>query len=159
VRALVAGVGNVFLGDDGFGVEVVRSLVGATLPAGVRVQDYGIRGLHLAYDLLDAPDLLVVVDITSRGGAPGTLYVLEPDPDAIERTLADGHGMDLGAVFAQVRQLGGRLPRTRILGCEPATVAEGIGLSEPVRRAIEPAVALVFDVLYRELAHAEEVSA
>lgn len=155
----MAGVGNVFLGDDGFGVELAGRLARESLPAGVRVEDYGIRGLHLAYDLLEPLELLVVLDATARGGEPGTLYVLEPDPEALEPCLADAHGMDLGAVFAQVRALGGALPRTRVVGCEPATVAEGMGLSEPVRRAVDAAVDLVRDVLRRELAASEEVSA
>lgn len=159
MRALVAGVGNVFLGDDGFGVELARCLAREALPAGVRVEDYGIRGLHLAYDLLEPIDLLVVLDATARGGVPGTLYVLEPDPAALEPCVADGHGMDLGAVFAQVRALGGELPRVRVVGCEPATVTEGMGLSGPVQGAIGAAIGLVRDVLRRELAEAGEVSA
>lgn len=157
MKVLVAGVGNVFLGDDGFGGAVVRRLAEVGLPGQVRVQDYGIRGLHLAYDLLDRPDLLILIDATERGGPPGTLYVLEPDPDGVEPVLADAHGMDLGAVFAQVRALGGELPQTRIIGCEPATVSEAMGLSDPVRAAVEPAVELTLEVLHREMATSEEV--
>jgi hydrogenase maturation protease len=153
-RVLVAGVGNVFLGDDAFGVEVARRLSAGPLPAGVEVADYGIRGLHLALRLLDAPDLLVVADATPRGGPPGTLYVIEPDVEAGARPPADGHGMDVPAVLAAVRAMGGALPRVRIVGCEPATVEERMGLSPPVAAAIDPAVKLLRSILERELATA-----
>lgn len=149
-RALVAGVGNVFLGDDGFGVEVVRRLSSQDLPEGVRVEDFGIRGVHLAFDLLDPPDLLVVVDLVSRGAAPGTVFVIEPDLDR-PLPVADNHSMDVHAVFAQVRTMGGTLPRVRIVGCQPADLGEGMGLSPPVEAAIEPAAALVHKILREEL--------
>jgi hydrogenase maturation protease len=149
--ALVVGVGNVFLGDDGFGVEVVRQLLrGGEVPAGVTVADYGIRGLHLALDLLDTPELLVVADAVARGLAPGTVTLLRPELDTLEPGgEAEGHGMELSVVFRTVRALGGTLPPTWIVGCEPAVVDEQLGLSEAVARAIAPAVALVRELLAR----------
>ena len=150
-RVFVVGVGNVFRRDDGFGVEVVRRLSAEALPDGVAVQDFGIRGLHLAFALLEPPELLVVVDVAARGEPPGTVFVLEPDLDAPSPAVADGHGMDLCAVFANVRGMGGRLPRVLVVGCEPACLDEGMGLSEVVAAAVEPTLAVVRDLLHREL--------
>ncbi|MBX5482269.1 MAG: hydrogenase maturation protease [Myxococcaceae bacterium] len=142
-RILVAGVGNVFLGDDGFGVEVARRLL-CDPPPGAQVVDYGIRGLHLAYALLEGCDLLIAVDAMPRGQPPGTLYVLEPgEVDALPPIAAEGHGMNLPAVFALVRQLGGTLPRIRIVGCEPASVDERMGLGEEVAAVVPQAESLV----------------
>jgi hydrogenase maturation protease len=147
-RILVAGIGNVFLGDDGFGVAVADRLVRSELPAGVHVEDYGIRGMDLAYALHEY-DVAVFVDATPRGGAPGTLYVIEPELDDDAPVGPDAHGMDPVKVLALARALGGPVPRVLVLGCEPATrmsaddeeiVAE---LSEPVRAALEGAVRLV----------------
>jgi len=147
---LVAGVGNVFRGDDGFGVEVVRRLAGEPLLPGVGVCDYGIRALHLAYALLEPVDLLIVVDAVSRGEAPGTLYLIEPDGLG-EGETADPHGMSLPTVFASVRALGGSLPRVLVVGCEPADLGETMALSEPVERAIDPALRMIDEILAREL--------
>ena len=138
---LVAGVGNVFFGDDGFGPEVARALEIA-LPDGVKVEDFGIRGLHLAYELLNGYERAIVVDAVPRGGAPGTLYVIEPS-DERPADAPDAHRMDVQNVFAYLRVLGGDAPPVTIVGCEPATVEPGMGLSAPVARSIEPAVALV----------------
>jgi hydrogenase maturation protease len=146
MNVLVAGVGNVFLGDDGFGGEVARRLAREALPAGVEVADFGIRGIHLAYRLLEPVSLLVVADLARRGGPPGTLYVIEPDLGALPPGGADAHGFDLPSVFAAVKDLGGRLPPVRIVGCEPASVDEGMGLSPPVEAAVGPAVALVREI-------------
>jgi hydrogenase maturation protease len=148
---LVAGAGNIFRGDDGFGVEVARRLAEAPLPPGVSVQDYGIRALHLAYALLEPPDLLIVADAVSRGEAPGTLYLIEPDALGDTGALADPHGMSLTTVFDGVRALGGTLPRVLIVGCEPAELGETMGLSGPVEAAIAPAVRMIREVLAREL--------
>ncbi|HET7752967.1 MAG TPA: hydrogenase maturation protease [Anaeromyxobacteraceae bacterium] len=151
-RVLVAGIGNVFFGDDGFGVEVARRLGAEPQPDGVVVADYGIRGLHLAYRLLEPLDLLVAVDAAPRGGAPGTLYVIEPDvtvePDDAP---TDAHGMCLPAVLASARMMGGALPRVVVVGCEPAEIVERIGLSPTVGAAVEPALELVRAIAYREL--------
>lgn len=151
-RVLVAGVGNVFLQDDGFGVAVAQELTRAELPEGTRVVDFGIRGLHLAYDLLDTPDLLVLVDATSKKRAPGTLYLIDPEfgDNEVSPAAADAHAMDPSAVFASVLHLGGRLPRTRIVGCEPASLDEGMGLSPPVERAVPAAVTMIRELLESE---------
>jgi hydrogenase maturation protease len=150
-RILVAGVGNVFFGDDGFGPAVAQRLRGAQLPPGVDVAEFGIRGIHLAYELLDGPDLLVVADAVRRGGEPGTLYVLEPELDG-EPAQADAHGMDLRSVFAAVAAMGGTLPRIRIVGCEPASVEPGMGLSAPVANALGEAVRMVREIVEEERA-------
>jgi hydrogenase maturation protease len=149
-RVLVAGVGNVFLGDDGFGVEVARRLAGEDLPAWVRVADFGIRGVHLAFELLDGYDATILVDATPRGGAPGTLYLIEPEqvgqPDGAS-ALVDAHGMEPGAVLELLAALGGSAGRLLVVGCEPADVSERMGLSEPVARAVDGAVSAVREVL------------
>jgi hydrogenase maturation protease len=149
-RILIAGVGNIFFGDDGFGVEVARRL-SVQPPAGAQVTDFGIRGLHLAYALLDPLDLVLVVDALSRGGTPGTVYALEPDLDAgLGATDPDAHGMSLPAVFASARAMGGVLPRIVVVGCEPKEIGEGMGLTAPVLAAVDPAVTLVRELVQRE---------
>ncbi|WP_308120385.1 hydrogenase maturation protease [Streptomyces bambusae] len=158
---LVAGIGNVFLGDDGFGVETVRRLAGLPLPGGAEAVDFGVRGVHLAYQLLDGYDTLILVDATARGGAPGTLYLIEVDPGAgggpvpadPDRPVAlDGHQMSPDTVLALLGTLcagTGSSPPRRILvvGCEPACVEEGIGLSPPVEAAVPEAVRTVLELL------------
>ncbi len=147
-RLLVAGVGNIFLGDDGFGCEVARRLAGQPCPAGVRVADFGIRGLHLAYELLDDYATAILVDAAPRGGAPGTLYVIEPEPfSGGAGAPLDAHGFDPVAVLAMVTALGGQVGRVLVVGCEPATVEEGIGLSPPVAAAVDEAVRVVRDLV------------
>ncbi len=147
-QVLVAGVGNVFLGDDGFGPEVVRQLAGGPLPEGVRAVDVGIRGLHLAYELLEARyALLVLVDAMPRGNEPGTLVLLEPDLSQLGEATPDAHGMDPLSVFRWLLQLGGEPPPTRVLGVEPSTLAEGMGLSAPCRAAVPRAVGMIHDLL------------
>jgi hydrogenase maturation protease len=152
-RILVAGVGNVFFGDDGFGPAVAQRLRGATLPPGVEVKEFGIRGIHLAYELLDGPELLIVADAVSRGGAPGTLYVLEPELDGMP-AQADAHEMDVRAVFAALLAMGGSLPRARIVGCEPESVEARMGLSPPVEQAVDAAAQLIVELVQRECAPA-----
>jgi len=160
---LVAGIGNIFLGDDGFGVEVVRRLAARELPSGVRVADFGIRGLHLALDLLDAREATaILVDATPRQGEPGTVYLIEPDLDQLGvgegaggaaggiSPIMDAHGMTPGAVFAMLRSLGGTPPRVWIVGCEPLRTEEEMGLSPPVERAVDEAVEMILDLLRRE---------
>ena len=148
-RVLVAGVGNIFLGDDGFGPEVVRRLADRPLPPGVRVVDYGIRGMHLAYDLLDDVDLLVLVDAAPRGGRPGDVVVLEVGEEHLGREDFDAHGMEPTAMLASLGALGGRLPRTYVVGCEPADTGEGIGLSPAVGAAVDGAAETVAGLLAR----------
>ena len=145
-RVLVAGVGNIFLGDDGFGVEVARRLADQQLPEGVEVADFGIRGVHLAYQLLEGYDLAILVDASARGGEPGSLYVIEPTPGDGD-VLLDGHGMQPAAVLGLLEALGGPVGRVLVVGCEPAEVGERIGLSEPVGRAVGEAVRLVRELV------------
>lgn len=144
-RVLVAGIGNIFLGDDGFGPEVLRHAAGRLSGRdGVRTVDYGTGGMHLAYDLLDGWDALVLVDAVPEQGSPGALRVFEADHTSPGGPAAlDAHGMDPATVFASLRALGGVAPRTVVVGCEVADVADGIGLSDPVRAAIPDAVAAV----------------
>ncbi|MBN3507733.1 hydrogenase maturation protease [Mycolicibacterium nivoides] len=141
---LVAGIGNIFLGDDGFGPEVMRRLPPSLAGPEVRLCDYGIRGVHLAYDLLDGWDSLVLVDALPCRGVPGTLHVFEADRESLSGAPGlDAHAMDPAAVFAGMRALGGSPPYTVVIGCEAATVADGIGLSEPVAAAVPGAVTAV----------------
>lgn len=143
-QILVAGIGNIFLSDDGFGCEVARRLVAQrSLPASVRVVDYGIRGMHLAYDLLEGYAALVIVDAVPGRKQPGELTLLEVGPDDVGTAALDAHGMDPVAVLASLGALGGALPRTLVVGCQPADVDEGIGLTPEVERAVDEAVALV----------------
>ena len=140
-RVLIAGVGNVFLSDDGFGVEVAGQLAQRTLPAGIEVRDYGIRGLHLAYELLDKYDCLVFVDTIDLGDEPGTVSVLEADPvrglDSDGGVVSmDGHSVSPNSVLNTLSTLGGRLRAVRVVGCQPETLAEGMGLSEPVAASV-----------------------
>jgi hydrogenase maturation protease len=150
-RVLVATAGNVFLGDDGFGPEVARRLATTTLPEGVEVRDYGIAGLHLAYDLLDGVGTLLLVDTVSRGEPPGALVVLEVDGDDVREGQLSTHGMDPATVLGTLRTLGGRVPRTLVLGCEPADVDERFGLSDTVAAAVDGAVVMVHDLVAAEL--------
>ena len=148
-RILIAGIGNIFLGDDGFGSEVARRLAAENLPD-VKVEDFGIRGMHLAYEMLDgAYETIVLVDAMPRGGAPGTVYLMEPDWSEIESCAApDAHSMTPESVLAMLKYLGGKPRRLLILGCEPASVEEGIGLSEPVTHAVELAMRLVRELTF-----------
>ena len=138
---LVAGIGNIFFGDDGFGPAVAQRLANAP-PAGARVEDYGIRCMHLAYELLAGYEAAVLIDAAPRGGAPGTLYVIEPTP-ATRPPAPDAHRMDLENVFAFVRMLGGEPPPLTVVGCEPVTIDEGIGLSPAALAAVDAALPLV----------------
>ena len=147
IRTLVAGVGNVFLGDDGFGCEVARRLAAVPRPDGVAVVDFGIRGMHLAYDLLDGWDALVIVDALPNRGEPGALRVLDVGPEDLGGAVLDAHGMDPGSVLASLGTLGGRLPRTFVVGCQVADVEEGIGLSPAVAAAVDPTVETVRSLL------------
>jgi hydrogenase maturation protease len=158
-RLLIAGVGNIFLGDDGFGVEVASRLAAADLPDWVRVADYGIRGMHLAYDLAGGYSSAILVDATARGGAPGTIYLIEPDvasrPEAAEADdaavaaspLFNAHGMQPDAIFSMLGMLGAGTRQILVVGCEPASVEYGIGLSEPVAAAVDEAARVVLDLV------------
>jgi hydrogenase maturation protease len=160
-RTLIACLGNIFLGDDGFGVEVAKHLAGQELPAGVRVTDYGIRGMHLAYDLAEGFDTTILVDCVQRGDEPGTVYVIEPEPAPHPATpvsegggtgedaalaamsLFNAHGMQPDVVLEMAGTLGAEAGRVLVVGCEPASLEEGIGLSQPVAAAVEEAARAV----------------
>ncbi len=141
LRVLVAGIGNIFLGDDGFGVELAKRVSHAD----VDVADFGIRGMDLAYALADY-DVVVFVDATPRGGAPGTLYVIEPDLEGLPLDV-DAHAMDPVKVLALAKTLGGELPQTFVLGCEPLAEEEFTELSAPVRAALPEAERLLLGLL------------
>ncbi len=154
-RVLIAGIGNIFLGDDGFGPAVLRHVCDrVTESEDLRATDYGIGGMHLAYDLLDGWDALVLIDAIPSRGSPGTVHVFEADHTLLDSSGGlDAHSMDPAAVFASLHALGGTAPRTIVVGCEVADVAEGMGLSEPVQgavpeavRAVESAVAMLREV-------------
>jgi hydrogenase maturation protease len=148
---LVAGIGNIFLGDDAFGCEVVKRLSERTWPDNVRIVDFGIRGFDLAYGLLDGYDVTIFVDATPRGEEPGTLYTIEPDLNEIEslngqEAIVETHGMNPMKVLQMVKSMGGQFKRIILVGCEPATFGpeEGqMGLSAPVEAAVDQAVIVV----------------
>ena len=148
---LIAGVGNIFLRDDGFGVEVAKRLALETLPEWVRVVDFGIRGVHLAYEMLDGGyDITIIIDAVPRGGKPGTVYLIEPDLKSLgngQPFSLDAHGMDPQLVFSTLQALGGIHGRVLIVGCEPLETDEGMGLSDPVQRGVDEAVHLVHSVV------------
>lgn len=150
---LVAGLGNVFLSDDGFGVEVVRRLEQEDLPQGVKVMDVGIRGVHLAYELIEGYDCVVMVDVLSGDDEPGTLYVFEPDLQQWEEGgVVDAHDMDPRAVLSFLGELGGEVGRVLIVGCEPADLSEGMELSRPVAQAVPGAVEVVMKLVTEKAA-------
>lgn len=167
-RMLIAGVGNIFLSDDAFGVEVCAAMAGTELPPGVELVDFGIRGVHLAYQLLDGYDVLVLIDAAPRGHPPGTVSLLEVDQSQVRDTaaavaegqapLVDAHGLEPGAILAMLGGLGGRVGRVLVVACEPETVAEGLGLSRAVLAAVPRAVGLVEKVMHSDYESAKEVS-
>ncbi|MGI9188936.1 MAG: hydrogenase maturation protease [Longimicrobiaceae bacterium] len=149
-RILIAGIGNVFLGDDGFGVEVAHRLAQADLPRGVKVIDFGIRGMDLAYELQEGYCAAILVDATPRGSAPGTLYVIEPELPEEGPVVIDTHGMDPAKVLRLAQAMGRVPPKTLVVGCEPETVISGedydemvMELSPPVREAVGEAMGLI----------------
>jgi len=149
MKVLVACVGNIFLGDDGFGGEVVKRLEGRELPAGVSVMDFGTGGLDLAYEVMRGYDSLVILDASRHGGEPGTLYVVEPDLGGLAPSIEDGetispHHMDPATVLRFVAAIGGFSGKVVVIGCEPGEVDEvGLGLTPAVEAAMERAIALV----------------
>jgi hydrogenase maturation protease len=156
---LVAGIGNIFLGDDGFGVEVATRLSNRTFPEGVRVVDYGIRGLDLAYALMDGPEVTILIDACSRGDAPGTLYIVEPNLSALDapsnsHVAVDAHSMNPMTVLGMAKSMGAPLQKILLVGCEPSTLGtdEGqMGLSEVVEEAVDRAVQLTESLVARIL--------
>ncbi|HEY7426930.1 MAG TPA: hydrogenase maturation protease [Gemmataceae bacterium] len=155
-RILVAGIGNIFLGDDAFGVEVAQRLARRALPEEVRVVDFGIRGLDLTYALLDCYEAVILVDAVPRGEIPGTLYVLEPTRgEAVENAPIEAHSMDPVKVLRLAEAMGGRVERLLLVGCEPTPADDEEdmreGLSAPVRASVEEAVRLVESLVARLL--------
>jgi hydrogenase maturation protease len=152
-RILVAGLGNIFLGDDGFGVEVARELMKQELPAGVEVTDFGIRGMDLVYALLDEHDAVIFVDTTQRGDAPGTLYLIEPTVELTGEVTLDTHGMDPVKVLKLAYVMGAKPTRTYVVGCEPERIPEGddpdvlMELSASTQSAVPEAVAMLVDLV------------
>jgi hydrogenase maturation protease len=148
---LVAGVGNAWLRDDGFGGEVVRRLSTRELPAGVSVMDAGTGGLDLAYEVMRGYDALVILDVSKQGGEPGTLYVIEPDEASTDGGIEDGetinpHSMDPQTVLRFVKSIGAWPGRVMVIACEPAEVEEmGWGLSDEVEKAVDRAAELVLE--------------
>jgi hydrogenase maturation protease len=163
-RVLVAGIGNIFFRDDGFGPAVATAMLSSAepLPDGVRVVDYGIRGMHLTYDLLDGVDALVLIDALPGDpeprdavpgdavgvqGDPGSITVLEVGQADLGQAEFDAHGMQPVSVLASLGSMGGELPPTYVVGCVPADVSEGMGLSDPVASAVDEGVSIVAELL------------
>jgi hydrogenase maturation protease len=142
-RVLVAGIGNIFQGDDGFGVEVAARLAGGPLPEGVIVKEFGIRGVHLAYELLESYDGVVLVDAVPMGEPPGTVVVIEPDSPPgggdEETPVLDAHTMSPDVVLQTLARLGGSLEQVYVVGCQPSSLEEGIGLTPGVAAAVDGA--------------------
>ena len=166
-RILIACIGNIFLGDDAFGVEVARRLMNRQYPEGVQVRDFGIRGIDLAYALLDDYDSLVLVDAVPRGSPPGTVYLIEPDLTGLDPEKGveagimalDTHSMDPVKVLAYARTLGARPIHTLVVGCEPTPLGGDeddpemqMGLSEPVHAALDEAVKMIDSLVEQLLA-------
>lgn len=144
-RILVAGVGNIFFGDDAFGCEVARELARHSLPEEVRVIDFGIRSYDLAYAMMDDYAATILVDAAPRGSPPGTVYLIQPEFNILdnrENEIVNAHGMNPVRVLEMVRSLGGTPRRVFVVGCEPAVLeSKGqLGLSETVRAAIPAAI-------------------
>ena len=155
MKILIACVGNIFLGDDGFGVEVARRLSLKTLPPEAVVKDFGIRGFDLAYALMEPYHLVILVDACARGFEPGTVFLLEPDPlDDVQRGI-EPHGMNPMNVLRMVKSLGGTPGRVLIVGCEPAELGSEndgqLGLSGPVEAAVDEAIALIESLVSKAL--------
>jgi hydrogenase maturation protease len=160
---LIAGLGNIFLGDDAFGSEVARRLLSRDWPDEVRVVDFGIRGLDLMFSLLDGYDTVILVDATPRGGAPGTLYTIEPDISEIdaaepEAAAIETHSMDPMRVLAAARATGAQFHRILLVGCEPSPESAdpngpgSIGLTTAVANAVDEAISIVAGLVEEALA-------
>jgi len=155
---LIAGIGNIFLGDDAFGCEVIKELSCRHWPDNVRVVDFGIRGFDLAYAMLDEHDLTIFVDATPRGNAPGTLYTIEPDLSELESfegdVVLETHGMDPMKVLQMVKSMGGQFKKILLVGCEPETFGPEEGLfelSEVVQAAVPEAARIVEGLVAKHL--------
>jgi hydrogenase maturation protease len=156
MRILVAGVGNIFFGDDAFGCEVAKELAQRCLPEGVRVTDFGIRSYDLAYAMMDNYDAVILIDATPRGGAPGTVYLIEPDNKFLNETpdeVVNAHSMNPMRVLQMVRSLGGTSRPLYVVGCEPEILESRgeLGLSATVRAAIPGASEMIEQLVSRLL--------
>ncbi len=147
---LIAGIGNIFHGDDAFGVTVAQRLAAYDWPESVHVVDFGIRAIDLAFAFLEGYELTILVDATARGGAPGTLYVIEPDLDALKNpgeACVNSHGLDPAKVLVLAKSMGARFKRTLVVGCEPLVLENEedghIGLSKAVEAAVDPAIEMI----------------
>lgn len=148
---LIAGVGNIFCSDDGFGSAVADLLLTEDLPDGVRVVDYGIRGIHLAFDLTESIRTLILVDTVPDAGEPGDIVVKEIDPADYGSATFDAHSMDPNTVLTSVSNLGDSMPRTVVVGCQPLCLDDGIGLSSEVQAAVPAAAAKAIELAFGEL--------
>jgi len=161
MKVLIACVGNIFLGDDGFGVEVARSLSKRELPESVSVKDYGIRGFDLAYALLDPWDLVIIVDALARGEAPGTLYVIEPELNGPASAALNPHGMDPVRVLSLAGSMGTISAQILVVGCEPHDFGDELegrmGLSSPVEGVVEAASDMILDLVATRQANAAQL--
>jgi hydrogenase maturation protease len=151
-RVMIAGVGNMFMKDDGFGGAVVRKMMSKTFPEGVELKDFGTGGLKLAYDLMKGYDALVLLDVSKRGEKPGSLYVIEPSESEVSADLAespiDPHGSDPSTVLRFVKAIGSWPGKVLIVACEPGNIEEfEIGLSENVNASIDKAIEFVDDII------------
>ena len=160
-RILVAGIGNIFFGDDAFGCEVAAELAKQSWPDGVSIVDFGIRAYDLAYAIMDGYDATILIDAAPRGEKPGTVYLLELDPDKVdtcEDEIADAHALTPVRVLQLIRALGGRAKNLYLVGCEPARLdGEGImGLSEEIRDAVPIAVKMIEKII-DDLASGREI--
>jgi hydrogenase maturation protease len=162
---LIAGIGNIFLGDDAFGVEVARSLARRTLPGEIQVKDFGIRGFDLAYTLLDPWHTVILIDAMPRSQAPGTLFVLEPDLAGLGNLGAAGmdlnpHGMDPLRVLNLAASLGPITSHILVLGCEPKDLGDDLegrmGLSPQVQAVVEQASNMIEELVERILAESKD---
>lgn len=153
-RILIAGIGNIFMGDDGFGTEVARRLAGRELPPEVTLKDFGISGIDLTYALFDPYDLVILVDACARGGQPGTIYLIEPKTEDGITAPFEAHSMNPVNVLRTARQMGGARGRILLVACEPADLGpeEGkMGLSDPVDAAIGEAVGMIEKLVAEKL--------
>jgi hydrogenase maturation protease len=152
-QILVAGIGNAWLRDDGFGGAVAEQLAERELPAGVTVIDFGSGGLDLAYEVMRGYDALILIDVSRQGGTPGTLYQMEADPDDVDGAIEDGqmlnpHAMDPESVLRFVKYVGGWPGRVLVIACEPETVEDvGFGLSEAVGSSVTRAADAVLETI------------
>ncbi len=152
-RVMIAGVGNMFMKDDGFGGAVIKQLMHKEFPEGVEIKDFGTGGLKLAYDLMKGYDGLILLDASQRGEEPGTLYVIEPEENSIDANLEDGgpidpHGSDPATILRFVKGIGAWPGKVLIVACEPSCVDEfEIGLTDSVNEVVSKAVDLVNDIL------------